>query len=93
MAHADSFEASIIAAVNDTKDNDTIAAIVGALAGALHGRSRVRQKWFQGIRSRSLEVEGLEHLNDQEVIDKLSRQAARRFAGSKASGLLFTDDE
>lgn len=93
MSHADSFESAIIASVNDTKDNDTIAAIVGALLGALHGRRRVRQKWVDGIRSRSLGVEGLSHLDDREVVERLARTAARRFAGSKAGGSLFSDDE
>jgi ADP-ribosyl-[dinitrogen reductase] hydrolase len=33
MSHADRFEACIIAAVNDTKDNDSVAAMVGSLMG------------------------------------------------------------
>jgi hypothetical protein len=33
-------EEAILRAVNDTKDNDTVAAIVGAAVGALHGRRR-----------------------------------------------------
>ena len=33
MHHADSFESAVIAAVNDTKDNDTVASIVGAFTG------------------------------------------------------------
>jgi ADP-ribosylglycohydrolase len=37
MRHAGDPEEAIIRAVNDTKDNDTIAAIVGAAVGALHG--------------------------------------------------------
>ena len=32
-------EEAIVRAVNDTRDNDTIAAIVGAAVGALHGKS------------------------------------------------------
>ena len=41
--------AALIAAVNDTKDNDTIAAIVGAYVGAIHGREKIRAKWLDGI--------------------------------------------
>ncbi|TWT92955.1 ADP-ribosylglycohydrolase family protein [Neorhodopirellula pilleata] len=52
--HADSFESTIIAAVNDTKDNDTIAAIAGALVGACHGRSAIRRRWIDGITSTSI---------------------------------------
>jgi ADP-ribosylglycohydrolase len=51
MCHADSLEASITAAVNDTKDNDSVAAIVGALVGALHVKRAIRKKWIDGIRS------------------------------------------
>jgi ADP-ribosylglycohydrolase len=36
--HAREPETELIRVVNDTKDNDTIAAIVGAAVGALHGR-------------------------------------------------------
>lgn len=37
--HAADPEEAIVRAINDTKDNDTIAAIVGAAVGALHGES------------------------------------------------------
>jgi hypothetical protein len=92
MHHADSFESATIASVNETKDNDTIAAIVGAIVGALHGRDRIRQKWIDGIRSKSLGVEGLALLDDREVVERMANQAARRFAGQKQGGLLFGDD-
>jgi ADP-ribosylglycohydrolase len=36
--HGDDAEEAIVRAVNDTRDNDTTAAIVGAAVGALHGR-------------------------------------------------------
>ena len=38
-------EEAIVRAVNDTKDNDTIAAIVGAAAGALHGTAALPERW------------------------------------------------
>ena len=45
--HAHDPEEAIVRAVNDTTDNDTVAAIVGAAVGALHGRRRCRGagKW------------------------------------------------
>jgi ADP-ribosylglycohydrolase len=79
MCHADSLEASIIAAVNDTKDNDSVAAIVGALVGALHGKRAIRKKWIDGIRSYSLHANGLENVSDRIVIDKLCGKAVERF--------------
>ena len=79
MCHADSYESAIIASVNDTKDNDTIAAIVGAFLGALHGKSAIRQRWLDGIRSYSLAVEGRESMSDLEVMYRLSEEAETRF--------------
>ena len=32
-------------AVNDTRDNDTIAAVVGAAVGALHGEQALPRRW------------------------------------------------
>jgi len=45
-------EAAIIRAVNDTKDNDTIAAIVGAAVGALHGLAGLPERWLEGLNGR-----------------------------------------
>jgi len=41
MKHGHDIEEAIVRAVNDTKDNDTIAPIVGAAVGALHGRKAI----------------------------------------------------
>jgi ADP-ribosyl-[dinitrogen reductase] hydrolase len=46
MRHGASFEEAVVRAVNDTRDNDTVAAIVGALAGALHGRRGIPRQWL-----------------------------------------------
>lgn len=51
--HGHDPEEAIIRAVNDTRDNDTIAAIVGAAVGALHGRSRLPQRWLDGLLGRT----------------------------------------
>jgi len=45
-------EAAITRAVNDTKDNDTIAAIVGAAVGALHGLAGLPERWLEGLNGR-----------------------------------------
>lgn len=44
---------AIVRAVNDTKDNDTIAAIVGAAVGAVHGRSALPKRWLKGLLGRT----------------------------------------
>ena len=40
---------AIVRAVNDTKDNDTVAAIVGAAVGALHGRAGLPDRWVRAL--------------------------------------------
>ncbi len=52
MRHADDPEEAIVRAVNDTKDNDTIAAIVGAAVGALHGKEAFPKRWMDGLHGR-----------------------------------------
>lgn len=53
--HGDNSEEAIVRAVNDTKDNDTIAAIVGAAVGALHGRAGLPARWINGLLGRTRE--------------------------------------
>ena len=79
MCHADSIASAIIAAVNDTKDNDTVAAIVGAILGALHGKQSIRRKWIDGIGSSVLEIPGYQGQRDHDVIISMANQAAREF--------------
>jgi ADP-ribosylglycohydrolase len=50
--HAHDPEEAIVRAVNDTKDNDTIGAIVGAAVGALHGRQALPQRWLSQLPGR-----------------------------------------
>ena len=51
--YADDPEEAIVRAVNDTRDNDTVAAIVGAAVGALHGRSALPARWIDGLLGRT----------------------------------------
>ena len=46
-------EEAIVRAVNDTRDNDTIAAIVGAAVGALHGKSALPDRWVNNLTGRT----------------------------------------
>jgi ADP-ribosyl-[dinitrogen reductase] hydrolase len=55
MRHGDDPEEAIVRAVNDTWDNDTIAAIVGAAVGALHGRAGLPARWIEGLLGRTAE--------------------------------------
>jgi ADP-ribosylglycohydrolase len=51
--HAHDPEEAIVRAVNDTYDNDTVGAIVGAAVGALHGESALPQHWRWGLLGRT----------------------------------------
>jgi ADP-ribosyl-[dinitrogen reductase] hydrolase len=51
--YADKPEEAIVRAVNDVKDNDTVAAIVGAAVGALHGRAGLPARWISGLLGRT----------------------------------------
>jgi ADP-ribosylglycohydrolase len=53
MRHGEVFEEALIRAVNDTKDNDTIAAIVGTAVGALHGKKAIPSRWLSNLSGRT----------------------------------------
>ncbi len=50
--HGHDPETAIVRAVNDTKDNDTIAAIVGCAVGALHGLAGLPERWVRNLSGR-----------------------------------------
>jgi ADP-ribosylglycohydrolase len=70
--HAQNGEEAIIRAVNDTKDNDSIAAIVGAAVGALHGLKCFPDQWIKGLTGRT-------RSGDNGEIFKLILMAKRTF--------------
>ena len=72
MLHGAEPEEAIVRAVNDTKDNDTVAAIVGAAVGALHGKDRLPYRWLSGLSGRTKE-------DDDGQIGWLIDQARKRF--------------
>ena len=49
VQHTDTFEESIIGAVNHGGDADTIAAITGSLSGALYGFDAIPQRWINQL--------------------------------------------
>ena len=53
MRYGNDLEEAIIRSVNDTKDNDTIAAIVGAALGALYGKQGIPQRWLANLSGRT----------------------------------------
>jgi ADP-ribosyl-[dinitrogen reductase] hydrolase len=71
--HGSDPEEAIIRAVNDTVDNDTIAAVVGAAVGALHGRGALPERWLEGLSGRT-------RSNDDGRVFELASRAADRWA-------------
>ncbi len=53
MRHGHDPEEAMVRAVNDTYDNDTVAAIVGAAVGALHGKSKLPERWITRLSGRT----------------------------------------
>ncbi len=53
MNHGNDPQEAIVRAVNDTKDSDTIGAIVGAAVGALHGLEALPERWRDGLLGRT----------------------------------------
>ncbi|MFH0825519.1 MAG: ADP-ribosylglycohydrolase family protein [Pseudomonadota bacterium] len=72
MKHGHDFEEAIVRAVNDTRDNDTVAAIVGAAVGALHGKGAIPDKWLSNLLGRTMH-------NDDGRIFELLREARNRW--------------
>jgi ADP-ribosyl-[dinitrogen reductase] hydrolase len=72
--YADDPEEAVVRAVNDSKDNDTIAAIVGAAMGALYGTSAWPRRWVEGLTGT---LEG----DDAGAVQHLIGRAKDRFGG------------
>ncbi len=53
MKHGDNLEEALVRAVNDTKDNDTMGAVVGAAVGALHGKNVIPERWVKNHSGRT----------------------------------------
>lgn len=78
MRHGDEFEEALVRAVNDTKDNDTVAAMVGAAVGALHGKAAIPQRWIHNLSGRTTD-------RDDGRVFELISQAKMTFWDSPAS--------
>jgi ADP-ribosylglycohydrolase len=61
-----------VRAVNDTRDNDTVATIVGAAVGALHGRKALPTRWLENLTGRT-------RLDDEGHHQQLVAQSCYRF--------------
>jgi ADP-ribosyl-[dinitrogen reductase] hydrolase len=66
-------EEAIARAVNDTIDNDTVASIVGAAVGALHGAAALPSRWKDSLLGRTFEA-------DDGHVQALIEQAIETFA-------------
>lgn len=75
MKHGHDFEEAVVRAVNDTRDNDTIGAIVGAAMGALHGRSRIPDRWVRSLLGRTGDDD------DGKIFDLLSQVSLIKSGG------------
>jgi len=65
-------EEAIVRAVNDTRDNDTIAAVVGAAVGALHGASALPGRWVE-------QLPGYTRAHDEGEVQRVIARAKERW--------------
>lgn len=72
--HGHEPEQAMLMAINDTRDNDTIAAIVGAAMGAAYGTAWIPTAWRSGLLGR---VSG----DDDGKVFELTDAAVERFVG------------
>lgn len=72
-SHGEDPEEAVVCAVNDTRDNDTIASIVGAAIGALHGAGAWPRRWREGLLGRTAQ-------SDDGRVFELIDEARDRFA-------------
>ena len=68
-------EEAMIRAVNDTRDNDTVGAIVGAAIGALYGVNAFPARWREGLLGRI-------GTDDDGQVQRIIDAAVRRFVVS-----------
>lgn len=67
------FEESVLGAVNVGRDTDTIAAIAGAVCGALNGIQSIPERWSERIAvSRGICINAVKNMNIINVADDLS---------------------
>ncbi len=71
-------EEAMIRAVNDTRDNDTVAAIVGSAIGALHGAGAFPARWREGLLGRL-------NADDDGQVAVLIEAAVRQFVPSQTT--------
>jgi ADP-ribosylglycohydrolase len=67
-------------AVNNARDNDTVAAIVGAAVGALHGLSALPVRWTAGLLGRTAS-------DDDGQVFRLIARAGEAFGYGTTPGL------
>jgi ADP-ribosylglycohydrolase len=75
--HAGDPEEAMVRAVNDTRDNDTVAAIVGAAVGALHGRRALPARWQENLLGRTQQDD------DGRVFELVKTACSRFLIGSR----------
>ena len=78
--HSNDPEEAIVRAVNDTRDNDSVAAIVGAAVGALNGLEAVPRRWRERLVGRTTADD------DGRVFDLLERARVRFGIGRRIDG-------
>ena len=85
------YEASIFGATNYGRDNDSIAGMAGAIAGALHGAQAIRLAWIAQInRANRVDLHDMAHQLTQLTCNLQQRQFAQAQARERDVTALLT---
>lgn len=72
LRHLGTYESAVLAAVNQGGEADTMGAIVGGLAGALHGFQAIPARWLRGLTNLGqIKLRGTALVNPAESKEKL----------------------
>ena len=78
LAHPRSFEDALIFSVNLGGDTDSVAAMTGAIAGALHGARAIPPRWRSALEEGETGAGYVEGLADRLLERHLAMRAPRR---------------
>jgi ADP-ribosyl-[dinitrogen reductase] hydrolase len=96
VSTTDSFEAAVVRAVNLGEDADTVGAVTGQLAGAIHGASAIPDRWLARLAWRD-RIEALALRLAAVPAATLSSDAARGLAdvtiGSRNDGPAIREEQ
>ena len=70
---SNSFEESVLKAVNLGEDTDTIGALTGCLAGLIYGEYKIPEKWINALQGKDYLEQSIEEFEDYLELVQIDR--------------------